>query len=293
MCIHLDSKCNLNQIAVSIKSFTAFGGLTMQSAIVIPARYGSSRFPGKPLALISGSAMLERTWRIAREARPDLLVIATDDDRIEEAAKNFGAEVVRTGDKCTNGTERVYEALTVMNQAPDIVLNLQGDAVLTPPWVLSELIAAMKNDPTVRLATPASKLSLQQYNDLAAQKSSGIVGGTLVVFDRNFNALYFSKSMIPFIRPGSTTTDAPLYRHIGLYAYTYETLKTYLQLPVGALEKMESLEQLRALENGIPIRVVPVDYRGRTHWSVDSPDDIARVEKIIAEQGELFEMAVR
>lgn len=265
----------------------------MQSAIVIPARYGSSRFPGKPLAPICGMPMLERTWRIAKEAKPEILIIATDDDRIEEFAKGFGAQVVRTSENCSNGTERVCEALKKLGQSPDIVLNLQGDAVLTPPWVLSELIAAMKQDASVRLATPAAKLSLQQFNDLAAQKASGIVGGTLVVFDKNFNALYFSKSMIPFLRPGSTTSDAPLYRHIGLYAYTYETLKTYLELPVGPLEKVESLEQLRALENGIPIRVVPVDYRGRTHWSVDSPDDIARVEKIIAEQGELFEFAKR
>jgi 3-deoxy-manno-octulosonate cytidylyltransferase (CMP-KDO synthetase) len=265
----------------------------MQSAIVIPARYGSSRFPGKPLAQISGMAMLERTWRIAQEAKPDLLLVATDDDRIETAARNFGAQVVRTSDACTNGTERVIDALAVIDAKPDIVLNLQGDAVLTPPWVLSELITAMKADPSICLATPATKLSLKQYSDLAAQKASGIVGGTLVVFDKNLNALYFSKSMIPFMRPDIAADDAPLYRHIGLYAYTYDTLKRYLELPKGPLEKVESLEQLRALENGIPIRIVVVDYRGRTHWSVDSPDDVARVEKIIAEQGELFELAVR
>ncbi len=261
----------------------------MKSAIVIPARYGSSRFPGKPLETIKGIAMLERTWRIAKQVKPDLLLITTEDERIEKFAKNFGAEVVRTSHDCANGTERVYEALSLSGEKPDVVLNLQGDAVLTPPWVLEDLLEAMRSDKSVHLATPATKLSLTQYNDLASQKASGIVGGTMVVFDKNFNAMYFSKSMIPFLRPTTAESESPLYRHIGLYAYTFDTLKRYLELPVGPLEKVEGLEQLRALENGIPIRVVLVDYRGRTHWSVDSLDDIGRVERIIDAQGELVE----
>jgi 3-deoxy-manno-octulosonate cytidylyltransferase (CMP-KDO synthetase) len=269
------------------------GAWSMKSAIVIPARYGSSRFPGKPLALINGMPMLERTWRIAKQAAPDQVFITTDDSRIENLAKGFGAEVVRTDMECANGTERVYQALRQIGAAPDIILNLQGDAVLTPPWVLTDLIKAMESDPQVQLATPATKLSLEQFHDLANQKASGIVGGTLVVFDKNFNAMYFSKSPIPFIR-STTVNDVPIYRHIGLYAYTFATLKQYLDLPVGPLETVEGLEQLRALENGIPIRIVLVDYKGRTHWSVDSPDDVHRVEEIIASQGELFEeLAVR
>ena len=112
------------------------------------------------------------------------------------------------------------------------------------------------------------------------------MGGTLVVFDRNMNALYFSKTPIPFVRPNKLK-ELPLYRHIGLYAYRYETLANYLTLQPGPLEQVEGLEQLRALENGINVRVVLVDYRGRTHWSVDSPDDVSKVEAIIAREGEL------
>lgn len=264
------------------------------SVIVIPARYGSSRFPGKPLALIKGISLLERTWRIARSASPDRVLIATDDDRIEAAATGFGAEVIRTSHDCANGTERVYEAISHgTNADADIIINLQGDAVLTPPWILTDIISAMKADSSVRIATPATKLSLQQYNDLAEQKKKGIVGGTLVVFDKNFNALYFSKSLIPFLRSAPADADLPLYRHIGLYAFRYSALKEYLSLPPSPLEQLEGLEQLRALEHGIPIRVVTVDYRGRTHWSVDSPDDVERVESIIAAQGELFDEAFR
>jgi len=265
----------------------------VNSIIVIPARYGSSRFPGKPLAPISGMAMIERTWRIASLAAADKVVITTDDIRIEEAAKGFGAEVVRTSEQCANGSERVFEALVNMGVTPDIVLNLQGDAVLTPPWILNNLIEAMRADSSVQIATPATKMTMTQFRDLVDQKARGIVGGTLVVFDKRFNALYFSKSPIPFIRPdviskADANADVPVYRHIGLYGYRYSALKQYLALPQGVLEKVEGLEQLRAIENGVPIRVVLVDYRGRTHWSLDSPDDIGRVEAIIAAQGELF-----
>ena len=262
----------------------------MKSAIVIPARFGSSRFVGKPLHPIRGISLLERTWRIACEAGADLVLIATDDERIEAHAKSFGALVVRTSQSCENGTERVWEALNNYGVKPQIVLNLQGDAVLTPPWVLSDLLEAMLSDPSVKMATPATKLSLEEYQELAAKKAAGSVGGTLVVFDKKLNALYFSKAAIPYVRKASA--DSPLYRHIGLYAYTYETLKEYLALPMSPLEKTEGLEQLRALENCIPIRIVLVDYRGRTHWSVDSPEDVIKVEEIIDAQGELFTLAV-
>ncbi len=261
----------------------------MQSAIIIPARYGSQRFPGKPLALIKGKAMLERTWLIARAADADEVIITTDDERIEAAARAFGAKVVRTRPECANGTERVYESLQQLGEKPEIVLNFQGDAVLTPPWVLRDLLAAMKSDASVQMATPAVKLTMEKFDDIRKQKAAGIVGGTLVVFDVNKNALYFSKTPIPFVRTKSD--DAPLYRHIGLYAYRYKTLEKYLTLPQSGLEKVEGLEQLRALENGIPIKIVVVDYNHRTHWSVDSPEDLQKVEEIIESEGELIDKA--
>ena len=258
----------------------------MNSVIVIPARYGSQRFPGKPLVLIKGKAMLERTWLIAKSALADEVIITTDDDRIEAAAKSFGALVVRTPSECSNGTERVYSALKQIGEKPDIVLNFQGDAVLTPPWVLSDLLAAMRSDATVSMATPATRLTMEKFDDIRKQKASGIVGGTLVVFDVNKNALYFSKTPIPFVR--TQIDNPPLHRHVGIYAYRFSTLEKYLALPPSGLEQVEGLEQLRALENGIPIKIVVVDYRGRTHWSVDSPEDLVRVEAIIDKEGELL-----
>jgi len=262
----------------------------MHSVIVIPARYGSSRFPGKPLAVIKGKTMLERTWLIARHSGADQVFIATDDDRIELAAQEFGALVVRTRSECANGTERVFESLEQLIPKPEIVLNLQGDAVLTPPWVLKELLLAMQSDPSVKMATPATKLSLEKFEEIKRQKSLGIVGGTLVVFDKNNNALYFSKLPIPFVR--SKNDSLPLYRHVGLYAYRYQTLQEYLSFPESELEKAEGLEQLRALENCIPIKIVVVDYRGRTHWSVDSPEDLKKVEQIIENEGELIDFGI-
>ncbi len=259
----------------------------MNTAIVIPARFGSTRFPGKPLALISGKSLLQRTWSIAKAIQHvNAVYIATDDQRIQEHALAFGAQVLMTPSHCENGTVRAFAAVNQCDPVPDIILNLQGDAVLTPPWIIQPLLDVMLENPAIELATPATQISLEHYKKMAAAKNAGTVGGTMVVFDKNHHALYFSKSMLPFVRT-PTEKPLPLYRHIGLYAYRYATLKKYLQLAPTPLEKIEGLEQLRALENGIKIKVVIVDYKNRTHWAVDSPEDVAIVEKIIAAEGEL------
>ncbi|MAJ62925.1 MAG: 3-deoxy-manno-octulosonate cytidylyltransferase [Alphaproteobacteria bacterium] len=257
-------------------------------AIIIPARYGSSRFPGKPMAPIAGVPMLERVWRIAR-AVPHVgqVIVATDDQRIVDLVTGFGGYAVMTPESCRNGTERSLAAINQMADKPDIILNLQGDAVLTPPWILEALVNAMLANPDLPMATPATRMSAAQVDDLVASKADGQVGGTTVTFDYTGRALYFSKRVIPFIR--GTHDAPPVYRHIGLYAYRQATLERLCQLQPGPLETVEQLEQLRALENGIPIQVVTVDYRGRTHWSVDAPDDVTMVEKLIAEEGELVE----
>lgn len=262
----------------------------MKSVIVIPARYNSSRFPGKPLERILGVTMLERTWRIAKSTTATDVLIATDDERIAEAAIGFGAEFVLTDSSCRNGTERTYQAVSSLAEKPDFVINLQGDAVLTPPWVIQSLVDEMTFNRETALSTPAVKLTADQYKELVARKATGIVGGTMVVFDLNYNAMYFSKYPIPFARRIDDDENAPFYRHIGLYAYRYRTLERYLALPPGELELLEGLEQLRALENGIPVKIVVVDYRGRTHGSVDSPEDIELIESIIREEGELVEL---
>lgn len=253
---------------------------------VIPARYGSTRFPGKPLARIAGLAMVERVRRLAAAAPSiDRVIVATDDDRILQAVKGFGGEAMMTPQTCRNGTERAYEAVKAFAAPEDVIVNLQGDAPLTPPWVIEAAASAMAKDPSLPMATPATALAPAAYAKMVEAKAKGEVGGTTVVFDRNMNALYFSKAVIPFQRERDANT--PVYKHIGLYAYRFSALSRLVALDPTPLELAESLEQLRALENGIPIRIVPTDYRGRTPWSVDSPRDAEIAAQIIAAEGEI------
>jgi 3-deoxy-manno-octulosonate cytidylyltransferase (CMP-KDO synthetase) len=260
----------------------------MSTVIIIPARFGSTRLPGKPLMMIAGMSLLQRTWSLAKAVQHvDGVYIATDDERIREHAETFGAEVLMTPIDAANGTERVFHAVKQLPVLPDIILNLQGDAVLTPPWVIQALIDTLRADPSVGFATTATRLTPAQYQMMVQSKQQGAVGGTTVVFDKHNNALYFSKSLIPFVRQNKLD-QLPVFRHIGLYIYRYSVLKDYLGLPPSILEETEGLEQLRALDHGIPIKVVTVDYRGRSHWAVDSQADIDHVEQLIATEGELL-----
>ena len=159
--------------------------------------------------------------------------------------------------------------------------------MLMPPWIISSLVEEMRRDPTVLIATPATQLTKSQHEAMVAMKSSGIVSGTTVTFSNDRDALYFSKTIIPFIREWPRGDVSPVFQHVGVYAYTFESLGRYISLPMGRLERVEQLEQLRALEHGIPVRVVEVSLQGRTMWSVDNPEDIARVEEIIRQEGEL------
>jgi len=260
----------------------------MDTIIVIPARYGSSRFPGKPLAPIMGRSLLERVWRIGTAVEGvSRVVVATDDTRIVEHVRSFGGEAVMTSESCTNGSERAYEAVQNLGSKADVIVNLQGDAVLMPPWVIGALVRAMKDDPSVQIVTPAVRLAAEQYKSMSAMKGAGIVSGTTVTFAKNGNALYFSKGIIPFMRSTPANGEPPIFQHIGVYAYRADALKKYIALPQGMFEEVEQLEQLRAIENGMPIRVVQVSLQGRTMWSVDNPQDVARVEEIIRAEGEL------
>ncbi len=260
----------------------------MDTIIVIPARYGSSRFPGKPLAPIMGRSLLERVWRIGRAVQGvSKVLVATDDARIVEHVRSFGGEAVMTSESCTNGSERAHEAVQNIGSKADVVVNLQGDAVLMPPWVIGALVNAMKEDPSVQIATPAVRLSAEQYKSMSAIKGAGIVSGTTVTFAKNGNALYFSKGIIPFMRSAPASGEPPIFQHIGVYAYRAAALKAYINLPRGMFEEVEQLEQLRAIESGMPIRVVQVSLQGRTMWSVDNPQDVARVEEVIRAEGEL------
>jgi 3-deoxy-manno-octulosonate cytidylyltransferase (CMP-KDO synthetase) len=264
----------------------------MEAVIVIPARYGSTRFPGKPLAMIQGLSLLSRTWQIAKAVRGvDDVYVATDDERIADHAIGFGGKVQMTSPACANGTERILQALHLLRLKPAIVINLQGDALLTPPKAIEALVNALKNDKSLGFATLSTRLQRRQYEELLQQKSNGKPGGTLVTVDRQGKALYFSKSIIPYVRNADDYDNdgLPVYRHIGLYGYRYDVLEYLVSLEPTPLELAEGLEQLRALENGIAIKVVEVDYHGRTHWSVDSPEDAKTAEQIILREGEILE----
>ncbi len=257
----------------------------MPAAIVIPARYGSTRFAGKPLHIIAGVSLLERVWRIAKAVKGcERVVIATEDARIIAHAKSFGAEAVMTPESCSNGSERTFAALAAANITQDIILNLQGDALLTPPWVLEAMIAEMQKAPDIDIVTPAVRLENEALEIFREQKKITPASGTTVVFDAHHNALYFSKNILPYIRKQGF---AFVYRHIGLYGYRKRGLERYIALPPSPLEQAEGLEQLRALEYGLKIRVALVDYKTRTHHSVDAPEDVAIAEAIIAREGEL------
>lgn len=230
--------------------------------------------------------MVERVRRLAQAALSvDSVLVATDDQRIMDAVSAHGGKAVMTSETCRNGTERVYEAVKDFAAKDDVIVNLQGDAPLTPPWVIDAAASAMARDPDLQLATPAVALDAAGEDAMRAAKASGEVGGTTVVFDKAMNALYFSKAVIPFQRHPEAGT--PVYKHIGLYAYRFATLKKLVGWEPSPLEQAESLEQLRALENGVPIRVVLTDYRGRTPWSVDSRSDADMVERIIQREGEI------
>ena len=260
----------------------------MITTIVIPARWASSRLPGKPLTAIAGKSLLQRVYNIARSVKGvDQVLIATDDARIQQHAEAFGAKVIMTDPACRNGTERVQQAIERSGFKADVVINLQGDAVLTPPWFLQALVDEMSNNPQVAMATPAVALDRSSYNQILASKKIQPSAGTFVVFGTNRDALYFSKSPIPFIR-GEYSEARPVYKHIGVYAYRASMLKRYLSLAPTPFEQSEELEQLRVLEHGLPIRVVVVETRGRTLWSVDTPEDLVQAETIIAREGELI-----
>ena len=253
------------------------------TVIIIPARYGSTRLPGKPLIDIAGKTMVERVWRLAKQVSGvSAVLVATDDDRIAEEVASFGGEAVITPEACKNGTERALAAVEAKGLSPDVVINLQGDAPLTPPWVIQAMVDEMASGSTADICTPATRLTGEKLAYFLREKEITPQTGTSVVMDKDQNALYFSKSILPFSR----NEREEVFRHVGLYAYRLDVLKALCALPESPLERAEKLEQLRALENGYAIKVTIVDYRGRSHASVDALEDVARVEAILASEGE-------
>lgn len=255
--------------------------------IVIPARSGSSRFSGKMLAEVAGRTVLARTVAIARAVpNCDEVVVATNDVQIKAHAEGLGVRVASTPDSCRNGTERILAAAQALRLPHELFVNLQGDAVLTPPWVVEMLIETLRERRDTQVATPVLRLTGAQYSYYQKAKAHGRASGTLVVRGQDGHALYFSKAIIPHLRDPAQASP-PVWRHIGCYGYRASALEHYVRLSATPLEEAEQLEQLRFLEHGVPILTVPVDYRGRTHGSIDYPEDIAEVADIISREGEL------
>ena len=259
---------------------------------VIPARYASARYPGKPLAPLRGATgesrtLIERTWRAAMAAPCfDHVHIATDDARIARTARDFGASVIMTSDRARNGTERCAEALGHLGDDIEMVVNLQGDAPLTPPRFLDALVNGLRADPEAALATPILRCDGTALAMLKADRAAGRIGATTVVTDSVRRALYFSKEVLPPTPALPETAAAtPVFLHVGIYAYRPWVLRAYSDWSVGPLERSEGLEQLRVLEAGHAVACVEVAAQGDRFWELNNPEDIPRIEAMLSEMG--------
>lgn len=240
---------------------------------VIPARYGSTRFPGKPLAMIGDKTMIHRTYLQAVKSSLDAVVVATDDVRIFDEVRRFGGEVVMTRSDHRSGTDRCREALEKVTGDFQAVVNIQGDEPFIDPALIDQLVILIKRDDT-ELAT-----LVKPIKEAESLQNPNVVK---VVFDASGNALYFSRHPIPFVRDaelGDWLQKASFYHHLGIYAYKAETLRRIVSLPQGRLEVAESLEQLRWLENGLRIRVAVTESCNSI--SIDTPQDLANLPKAL------------
>ncbi len=262
----------------------------MERVIVIPARYASTRYPGKPLVGLRGAtrenrSLIERSWRAACAVEGvDAVFVATDDDRIAEVARAFGAEVVMTDAACRNGTERCADALARLGIAPKLVVNLQGDAPLTPASFVTALIRAIEAG--AQMATPVLRLTPETHERFLDDRRAGRAGGTTAVMDAEGRALYFSKEILPHTgRSYGAAEEVPVFHHVGVYAYTPAALRAYMAAGPCALEALEGLEQLRFLYHGLPVTCVEVTAEGREFWELNNPEDVARIEAVLAREG--------
>ena len=247
----------------------------MKIVAIIPARFASTRFPGKPLALISGRPMIQHVYeRVRKSQLLEIVCVATDDHRIETCVKSFGGHVILTRPDHESGTDRVYEAAKKLQlESNDLVINIQGDQPLFPAEFIGALVDPFNGDESLGMATLSNRIK-----DLDEVDNPNHVK---VVVDRNGYALYFSRLPIPYWR--DRDCEPYYYKHIGVYAYRMDFLKVFTSLPPGRLEKMEKLEQLRALEAGFKIKVVESLYDST---EVDVQEDIIRVEKILQNSAE-------
>jgi 3-deoxy-manno-octulosonate cytidylyltransferase (CMP-KDO synthetase) len=239
----------------------------MKTAVIIPARMGSMRFPGKVLADLGGKPVIQHVWENAMRSKADSVTVAADDPRVEQAVKAFGGHVVMTKPSHPSGSDRVWEA--AQSTDAELIVNVQGDEPFLPHEVIDDLIDAMHGADAPAMGTvvlPCSRADIAANPNLPK-----------VVLTSDDYALYFSRSMIPYLREGGEETT--VYRHWGIYAYRRETLAKFVSLPEGRLERCEKLEQLRALENGIRIKVIRTTFDS---IGIDTPDDLVRAQEFLA-----------
>ena len=239
----------------------------MKVLCVIPARYASTRLPGKPLSLIAGKPMIQCVYERACQATlPDEVVVATDNELVQKAVESFGGKVMMTSPDHPSGTDRLAEVVLSYPDA-DVIVNVQGDEPMLPPEVIDRLAEAFA-DENLQMATLKTAMREEEYDNPAAVK---------VVTDLNGYALYFSRSLLPY--PRKKPEDFKVFKHVGVYAYRRSFLLKYAALTPTPLERAESLEQLRALENGYKIKVLESDFQG---IGVDTPEDLAAVNELFA-----------
>lgn len=262
----------------------------MNTTILIPARFQSSRYPGKPLVELKGASgaskpLIQRSVEAARKvAGVSGVFVVTDDDRIADTCARVGVGVLMTSTECRNGTERCAQALDQLHDA-DLVINFQGDALLTPPNFVESLIHRMEAG-DAEVATPAIRLRSSEARGLQNEEAEGRVGGTSVVTDASGRALYFSKRMIPHLPAGALEGEmSPIRLHVGVYAYRPSALRAYAQMPQSELEQLEGLEQLRFLDAGIPVAVVDVEPPPFALRELNNPEDVAPIEAALARAG--------
>ena len=235
---------------------------------VIPARYGSSRFEGKVLADIAGKPMIQWVYERARQSKTlDELFVAVDDPRVQSVVEGFGGKAIRTEAHHKSGTDRIAEVVEKM--MADIIVNIQGDQPLIDPNMIDEAVQPMIDNPEIKMSTLKREIEEDEFDDPGVVK---------VVVDENDFALYFSRSLIPYPRYDE---NMRAYEHVGLYVYRKDFLLEISKMPQGYLEKIESLEQLRVLEKGHKILVVETKMDKAAGISVDTPEDLERVERII------------
>ncbi len=266
----------------------------MKTAIIIPARYGSTRFPGKPLVKIAGQSMLSRVVDIGRAAAAQtdgtvILAVATEDPRIEAHCKDIDVTCVITSENCATGSDRVLEAAETLGGGFDVVLGLQGDAPFTPIAAVQSILESFATHPDLEVVTPVVNLRWTELDALRESKKITPFSGTTAIVDASGRALWFSKNILPAIRKEKdlrgTSDFSPVYQHIGLYGFRMDILKRFVSLPQGHYEQLEGLEQLRLIENGLWVQTVTIAVdAGLAQAGIDSPEDVERAEKLLRKE---------